>query len=306
MKRILFLSISLYLLLINSLKAQNDLHFSHYMFNTVYYNPAAAGTTANLEANLTARKQWVGFNGAPTLGFLNAHTYLYKVRGGVGVSLVNDHLGFQNIMGLKGMYAYHLHLNEHHVLSAGMSIGFLYTSVDASKLIFDNPNDNLANNVPRAKMAFDPNFGLEYNNKYFSLGVASTHILRSTEKATVFNMPRHYYIYVLGHYKIDDDWKLLPSLLTKSTNFINQFELSTLAQYKRIVWFGATYRKSEALSALVGYYINDYFKIGYAYDFTGISKFRAYSNGTHEIMISYTSKSLDHKRYHIKTPRFFN
>lgn len=286
--------------------AQNDLHFSHYMFNTVYYNPAAAGTTANLEANLTARKQWVGFNGAPTLGFLNAHTYLHKVKGGVGLSMVNDRLGFQNITGLKAMYAYHLHLNENHVLSAGLSMGFIYSSVDASKFILDNPGDNLANNVPKSKMVADPNFGIEYNNKYVSVGVSSTHVLRSTDNATVFNMPRHYFIYVLGHYKINDDWKILPSLLTKSTSFITQYELSALSQYKKIFYFGGTYRRSEALTALVGYYINENFKVGYTYDFTGISKFRAYSSGTHEIMISYTSKSIDHKRYHIKTPRFFN
>jgi type IX secretion system PorP/SprF family membrane protein len=305
MKKIILTGVLL-VLVKGLLLAQNDLHFSHYMFNTVYYNPAAAGTTSNLEANLTARKQWIGFNGAPTLGFINAHSYLHKVKGGVGLSLVNDKLGFQNITGFKAMYAYHLHINDQHVLSAGLSMGLIYNSIDVSKFILDNPGDNMANNVPKSRTVFDPNFGIEYNNKYVSVGVSSSHILRSNDNATIFNMPRHYFIYILGQYKINTDWKLLPSLLTKSTSFISQIEISGLAQYKRIFYFGSTYRQSEAITALLGYYINENFKVGYAYDFTGISKFRSYSSGTHEIMISYTSKSFDHKRYHIKTPRFFN
>ncbi|MCC7050962.1 MAG: type IX secretion system membrane protein PorP/SprF [Bacteroidia bacterium] len=287
-------------------RAQNDLHFSHYMFNTVYYNPAAAGNKPTLEANITARKQWVGFNGAPTLGFLNVHTYIDKVKGGVGLSLVNDRLGFENITGIKGMYSYHIKLKEGHILRGGLSMGILYTSIDVSKFVFDTPGDNLASSVPKAKVAFDPNFGLEYANKYVTVGASSTHVLQGGKNATVFNMPRHYFIYVLGDIPVNEDWKILPSVLTKSTNFITQYEISALTQYKRIMWIGGTYRKSEALTALLGYYINDNFKVGYGYDFTGISKFRAYSNGTHEIMLSYTPSKQDQKKYHIKTPRFFN
>ena len=80
MKKLTYLIIILLSFALQKVKAQNDLHFSHFMFNMMTYNPAVAGNSNFLEGNIVARKQWVGFNGAPTLGILNAHTYLHDVR----------------------------------------------------------------------------------------------------------------------------------------------------------------------------------------------------------------------------------
>jgi hypothetical protein len=62
-----------------------------------------------------------------------------------------------------------------------------------------------------------------------------------------------------------------------------QFDLTTLAQYKDLFWFGAGYRHLDAISAMAGVQLG-VFRLGYAYDFT-ISDVQRYSSGSHEIFL---------------------
>ena len=54
------------------LKAQQDGQFSQYMFNTLAFNPAYAGSAEILNATALYRAQWVGFDGAPQTRTLTA------------------------------------------------------------------------------------------------------------------------------------------------------------------------------------------------------------------------------------------
>ena len=63
--------------------AQQDPMFTKYMFNTLIYNPAYAGTKDHLSIGLLHRDQWVKLEGAPTTQTLTVHTpllvHLYKL-----------------------------------------------------------------------------------------------------------------------------------------------------------------------------------------------------------------------------------
>ncbi|HTF81118.1 MAG TPA: type IX secretion system membrane protein PorP/SprF, partial [Cytophagales bacterium] len=56
-RSLLFLSIAS----LGPLWAQQDAHFSQYMFSTLNYNPAYAGV-ANTEFTLIHRSQWLGYS----------------------------------------------------------------------------------------------------------------------------------------------------------------------------------------------------------------------------------------------------
>ena len=47
------------------LKAQQEQHFSQFMFNRMAYNVGYAGTDTNGKLKLFHRSQWVSFDGAP-------------------------------------------------------------------------------------------------------------------------------------------------------------------------------------------------------------------------------------------------
>ena len=68
----------------NIVLAQNDVQYSHYMFNEVTFNPAATGNTENFDVSLLARQQWVGFDNSPSTQFINGHTLLKKRNSGIG------------------------------------------------------------------------------------------------------------------------------------------------------------------------------------------------------------------------------
>jgi len=78
-------------------------------------------------------------------------------------------------------------------------------------------------------------------------------------------------------------------------------DISFSAVFKDAFWVGATYRTGDAVSIILEYQSNSYFRIGYAYDIT-FSDLRNYSNGSHEIMIG-IDFGKDLKK--VKTPRYF-
>ncbi len=287
-------------------QAQNDLQYAHFMVNTLTYNPAVAGSTNNLDIILLGRKQWVGIGQSPLSQTLNAHTYLEKIKGGVGLTLINDKLGYENSLNLKASYAYHIKLGKEATLAAGISVGFLYKSVDQSKLVFDDQTDQTAQNSLGKEFKPDVNAGLEFRNKDLVVGLASTHVPQGVGSATNFKVPRHYFLYAKYYIAVSKDLDIVPSVLFKSAGFITQFEGNVNVLYQKKYWVGLTYRNKEAAAGLVGMQINQKFKIGYAYDFNmGITKTN-HSSGSHELFVNVILPGFNKKKHSMKTPRFFN
>lgn len=303
MRTIIFIAI---FILSGSAKAQNDLHVSHYMFNTLIYNPAAAGNSPSLQATLLARKQWTGVTGAPTIGLLSAHSYFDKLKGGVGLVLAQDKIGFESITTFRANYSYHIKLKEGHTLALGLGAGFIYKSINTSKLIFDQSNDQSITNLAPSKITPDFNFGLEYNNKNLQVGAATTHLQQGISNSGIYNIPRHHFVYARYYYHANEKLIIVPSLLIKSSGYITQVELNTSAVFNNKFWIGATWRSKEAVVGLVGIAFNSSLRMGYSYDYTGLSKISNYSNGTHEICLIYTGKAKSNKQNQLKNPRFFN
>lgn len=302
MKKSLFVVLTLISVVAN---AQNDIQFSHFMFNELIYNPAVAGNSNKIHTNLVARQQWMGVENAPSTQFLNAHTWLEKIGGGVGLVIINDKLGFENSLTARLNYAYHIRLSEKATISAGLSAGFINKRLDGTKLIFEEVGDQYA--IYGRQSAFKPDFGFgfEFNSEKITAGIASTHVDRSMDNATIFRMPRHYFAYAKYKIKANDEIDVIPAFLMKSRVNVNQYELNSNVYYRNKYYAGMSYRLKESFIALVGFNITEEFRVGYSYDFNA-KPVRTFSSGSHEIMISGTFKTLNKKKYNYKSPRFFN
>ena len=136
--------------------AQNDMQFSHYMYNENMFNPAATGNTDKIIATIVARQQWIGVDNPPSTQFLNAHTYLAKIKGGIGLTAINDRIGFENTLNLKINYAYNTRISESATLSGGLSAGFMNKKLDGSKLVYEQGSDPQA--IVTATNAFSPDY----------------------------------------------------------------------------------------------------------------------------------------------------
>jgi type IX secretion system PorP/SprF family membrane protein len=89
----LFGSLILLALVTGPLRAQQDPMYSQYMFNTLAFNPAYAGSADVFTAMLLGRQQWVGFKGAPSTQTLAIHSPLPGRKLAIGGELMHDVAG---------------------------------------------------------------------------------------------------------------------------------------------------------------------------------------------------------------------
>jgi type IX secretion system PorP/SprF family membrane protein len=285
-----------------SLCAQNDFQISHFMFNEMMMNPAATGNSDKFVASLLGRKHWIGMDRAPGTQFFNAHAYVDPVKGGLGLTIINDQIGYESILNMRLSYAYHIKLNENSSLSAGVSGGFMNKRLDGAKLIYEESYDPGAVRAQTSIYIPDLGAGLEYNCKNFTTGISSTHLSQNLSDATIYSVPRHYFYY--AKYKFEkDELTVTPALLVKSALFITQVELNTNVMYKNTFWGGVTYRYKESVVGLIGFQLNKV-RIGYAYDFNS-APMRRQSSGSHEVMLQAVLKGFAKKEQAYKSPRFF-
>jgi type IX secretion system PorP/SprF family membrane protein len=138
--------------------AQQDPHYTQYMYNMNVINPAYAGSKENLAFGLLYRKQWVDIEDSPTTATFSGHTPVGK-NVGLGLSAINDEIGPVKETNLYGDFSYTLQLGGEHRLALGIKAGLTFHKVG----LFDE----VYNNVPDAG---DPAFSENVSNTYFNVG----------------------------------------------------------------------------------------------------------------------------------------
>ncbi|NVO04086.1 MAG: type IX secretion system membrane protein PorP/SprF [Bacteroidetes bacterium] len=297
MKRF-FSIIALGFLSIGFANAQNDIMFTHYMFNESIFNPAMVGSTPNLETAIVARQQWVGFDNAPSTQMIKGNAYFDQVQGGVGLHIINDRIGYESALNLKISYAYFLKLDEKSKLSFGLGFGFLNKSVEGSKLTYDEVNDPYAVTTNSKAFRADFDFGAAFTSKNFSTGLSVTHISQSLKKSSILKVPRNYYFFIKNIMNVNDKIDVVPSMVIRSSIYITQFDLNAILYYDKKFYGGIGYRLNDAMIGTIGVNITKDIKFGYSYDF-GVGAVKTHSGGTHEIMLSAAFKgfSKESNRY---------
>jgi len=284
--------------------------FTQNMFAEVVYNPAMAGIKDGINATGLYRQQWVGFKDAEgnTLGpetfLITLDAPIKFLHGGVGLSIMDDKLGYEKNLAFKLDYAFHSQLGDGD-LNIGLVIGFQNHTLDASLMNPANSSDPLIANLggEASSMIVDGGFGVYYSSpSNYWVGLSALQLLGSKSNfGTDYSVQKnemHYYL--MGGYnytfKRNPQFELLPMILFKSDGSTFQCDVNALVRYNKKVWGGVTYRLQDAIALMVGFSIKD-FKVGYSYDITtnGLG-----SSGTHEIMINYCFK-LDIK----KTPKSY-
>ncbi len=119
--------------------------FTKYMFNTLNYNPAYAGSTEYLSIVAIWREQWLGWNGsatgskggAPRTQTISAHQP-FQERVGLGLSISHDAIGPTASTSVNGNYAYKIPFSQG-TLSLGINAGVTYWRADWDKLSYKDP-----------------------------------------------------------------------------------------------------------------------------------------------------------------------
>ncbi|PBQ30304.1 hypothetical protein CNR22_00520 [Sphingobacteriaceae bacterium] len=303
MNRILILS----LLFISRLSwAQQDPMFTHYMFNTLWMNPAYAGTREALTITGIHRSQWVGFDGAPQDQSLTLHTPVLNGKMGLGLSVVNDKIGPVQRTMIAVDVAYHIQLTKKSKLGLGIKglVDIYKNSISTLRL-----NDDADNSFGQNYNATLPNAGagIYYYRERFYAGISTPQLLQNKLNGSLVSASqeqRHFYFIIGGVIPMNKNLKFKPTGFIKATAGA-PIQGDVTASFLMFDKFslGAMYRTGDAFGGLIGFQFTDQFTAGYSYDFSTQNTTGKYNSGSHEIMLRYDLIYKSTRK--IKSMRYF-
>lgn len=285
--------------------------FTHHTYTHTFTNPGFAGLGEGICLNSVVRQQWAGFKDsegnkvAPETFLITGDMPLKFLHGGVGLTIVQDKLGFEKNVGVQIGYAYHKELGSA-TLGIGTALNFLNRTVDFSKFKPHQSGDPLLSTAEESDMLFDLNLGvfLEVKDSWYA-GFSATSLLESKGKALTDNSSSSFVgdrtLYLVGGYHLTAPWnqaiEFQPSISVMSNISTFQMNLTGTVIYNNKFWGGVNYRPQESIGLMIGLSVLD-LRIGYAYD---INTMGLGVPGSHEISLGYCFKINTEKN--IKTYR---
>lgn len=249
------------------LRAQQDPQFSQYMYNKLFMNPGYAGMKHAICFTGIMREQWAGFDGAPRSGVFSGDMYLEDLRGGIGLNLMYDQLGFERTLAYRFNYSFHLEEIFGGTLGIGIEAGATTKTVGptGSQSWVSTTNWTTDPTVPPQMKASKADFGagLWYERDNMWLGLSTTHINGGNYSGGTVNVGliphpmlydiAHHYFITGGYNHEMREWTLQPSFLIKSDAVVTSLDLNFTATYNDKVWFGASYRYQDAICPMIGF-----------------------------------------------------
>ena len=281
--------------------AQQDWKFNQYALNGMGFNPAYTGLGTNISATALYRNQYLGladFN--PNSRNFNIHSKVNKVKGGLGLNILDDSYGLEKFTGVYLSYAYHKDnvLPIEGTLSGGISIGLLQITSELSKLNPKTNPDPILVTSDISGFGIDVNAGMLFTSTNYYVGISATHLTNPKidlqNNATV-DMQPHFFITGGYTYKLNEKINLLPSVLIKSIVKKTQFDFSAMGMYNSKYWGGLGYSTSDAIYLLAGGYLKGNqsdggLKLGLSYGATMNKLGSIGGRNTVEAMLGYNFK----------------
>lgn len=301
--------IILFFILILGVEAQQLPQFTQYMYNTISINPAYAGSREVLSVIGLHRSQWAGFGEGPKTQTLSINTPLRNEKIGLGLSFINDKLGYEKFTYLYGDFSYTINLNANLKLAFGIKAGFTQYNLDEELIT----SEGIDPGVSGVKNRWEPNIGsgvFLHTEKWY-VGFSAPRLLNVKHNDLTINGVNYGAIdkisyYLTGGYvfELNDQVKFKPAALIKGTNGAPlSYDITANFLFNEKFWLGGSYRINEytsALGALVDFQATKQIRIGYAYEYP-LSEINQFSSGTHEILLMYEFI----KSNRVKSPRYF-
>ena len=283
--------------------------YSQYLYNKILINPSVAGSDGYTSYSLTAREQWIGYEGTPGTYSVAWQTRMlkqkYRIRQrsgnrqsfrpstdgrvGLGGYVFSDRNGLIYRNGAQFSYAYHTWVQENTQLSFGLAANAYHYRIDVERIRFEDPNDPIFNS-PLRKGLFIPDatFGISLLSPKYSIGISADQLFQAYGKiggSNAYNnlsVKRQYLLF--GSYDFSQGYNniIQPSFLfMTSEQMLPQADIGVTYIFNDAFWTGLSYRTSKALIATVGINHKNMF-FGYAFDFT-LQEIQQVTYGTHEL-----------------------
>jgi type IX secretion system PorP/SprF family membrane protein len=292
--------------------AQQEAHYTHFMYNNLSINPAVAGSKGHPALLALYRKQWIGFKGAPVSKLVSFHTPLGK-RVGLGLTISNDQIGITNNWTGSMAYAYRIQIDEETNVQIGIQGSMRYFGLDfINQQIRQAGDPSIVDNGINEKYLGNVGAGIYMQVKRMFFGASVPHFFPNTigvDRTSQFSAVEVPHFYVTAGALIplaNEKIALRPSALAKvvkNAPFDLDLNLSVIFNESFIV--GAGYRIGgdgigDSADFLIHYKINN-LGLGLSYGYT-LSELNDYNNGSIEAIVVY---DLIKEEVNIANPRFF-
>lgn len=329
MKRIFSFCILLLIVNLAALGQQEPL-YTNYMFTKTVTVPGFAGASGEINALFLNRSMFVGFNsnkadidsepsestpktsgGNPVTSVFSADLpiNLFGSKSGLGITLTNDRLGFEDNVNVDITYAYH-RSTQFSDFGFGLTFGFFNYSLSSTEWYVpaDDEDDLWAQNdeiVPGDVSLMTANVGfsgyfktLDYYLGFSAKNLNSVELKDDQGKAFSFLVP-HYYL--TGAYNIELPnplFELQPTFVCRTDLAATQVDINATMLYNDKHWFGAGVRgftkNLSAMSFLAGTQLMNGLMLHYALDIN-TGSFIGSGFTSHEVLVTY-SFNLNKKR----------
>lgn len=303
------------------IQAQQEAHYTQYMYNNLLVNPAFAGSRRVASVNVLYRNQWIGFKGNPR-SFLASFDspWMSKNRLGLGLILSNQSEGIISRLALTPSVSYAIIHTEESTLRIGISASYRQYRFDLQSStvnIQQRQDPTLSENDNPSLNNMNLGMGIYYDRKNIYAGLSIPNLnqnplILNQDASVQLKGTEHKHIYAMvgGLFSLggNENIQLKPSMMFKyvaNAPFSVDATMSIL--FKKKFTGGISYRTGsdgsigDSVDLLSFVQINDSFAVGMAYDFT-LSQISNYNRNSLEILARYDF-AISAKVMH--NPRFF-
>lgn len=310
MKKILFTAL-ITLSVFVDVEAQQDPHYTQYMYNMNVINPAYAGSKENLSFGLLYRQQWEGIEDAPRTFTFSGHSPAGK-NVGLGLSVISDEIGPVKEQNVYGDFSYTLNLGGEHRLALGIKAGATFQKIglfsDINGSLPDPSDEAFSEDSNNTYFNIGTGFFYYTNNYYIALSVPNMlkskhlNVRRDGQERHYGEETQHYFLTGGYVFQLTDNIKFKPFAMVKSAfDAPVSFDVSTNFLFSEKFEIGATYRLDDSFGGMVNYAITPNLRIGYAYDRI-ISDLKVTTPASHEVILLF---DLNFPKKVSRSPRYF-
>lgn len=270
-------------------------HLSQWFVHQMAINPAHTGIKNCLDAQATARGQWIGMAGAPATGWLTVSAPLkakrrkfLSARHGLGGVVNYDQQGAFQQFTFQLSYAGHFNFTQDNRLSLGLSAGATQLAFDINKALPGGPDPTI--NGSAVELQPTATFGAWWNGKNYYAGMALYNLIpqKWTRIGTNAASAMHGMINAGIRMPLSQDWAILSGLYA---GFVKaaplDLQLHVLADFRGRFSTGLGYRTKDAVILFIGYRFEEKWRIMYSFDYV-MSSLRPGTWNTHELTIAFS------------------
>ena len=290
-------------------RAQETPFFTNKQHQYAYFNPAYIPELQYATIGLGGRFQWGGLEGSPINGFFSGKYFFVGAHSQVGLNILYDKIGYQQIVNPKVTYAFCVPIGDDSYLNLGVSAGLMNKSYDVSEIILDKKGAQHENDILLSLekgTAPDIDVGFEFLIQNFEFGGSATHLLSKTD---FVSMNRTYFAFANCNFQSTEWWRLSPHYSfyyfdgDDRSEDIMKHQVGLYFYYitdydnvpTDLFYVAAAYRIPYEASFMAGFSWG-VFSIFYSYDYF-FGDLRHDSFGSHEIGIEFKIKQNDRGCY---------